>query len=114
MEQPSTTTVNVNVPQASGGGLATASMVIGIIGLILAFIPIIGFVSWILAPLAIIFGGISLYGAIRDGRRMGSAITGLVTGLLALMLCIMWGAAFSAAMSGAAEANAELEAGAAE
>jgi len=99
------------MPEASGGGLATASMVIGIIGLILAFIPIIGFVSWILAPLAIIFGGIALFGAIREGRKLGSSIAGLVTGLLALLLCIMWGAAFTAAVSGATAANSEAATG---
>lgn len=110
MSETDRTTVHVNLPQESGGGLATAAMVIGIIALILSFIPVIGFISWILAPLAIIFGGISLYGAIQNNRAKGSAITGLVTGLVALFICMLWAASFGAAVAGAEEAARQAQA----
>ena len=65
--------------------LGKASFVIGLTGLILSFIPIIGFVSWLLAPLAILFGLIALS---RPSRSL--AIAGIITGALALFICFSW------------------------
>ena len=65
--------------------LGKASFIIGLIGLIMSFVPILGFVSWLLAPLAILFGLIAL-------RRMprSLAIVGVVTGAIALFVCVSW------------------------
>jgi hypothetical protein len=65
--------------------LGKASFIIGLIGLVLSFIPIIGFVSWLLAPLAILFGLIALR---RPSRSL--AIAGIVTGIIALFICVSW------------------------
>lgn len=65
--------------------LGKAAFIIGLIGLVLSFVPIIGFVSWLLAPLAIIFGLIALR---RPSRSL--AIAGIVTGAIALFVCISW------------------------
>lgn len=65
--------------------LGKAAFIMGLIALIMAFVPLIGFVSWILAPLAILCGGIA---ATRPKRSL--AIAGIVTGLLALLVCIWW------------------------
>ena len=104
------TTVNVNVPKDTASGLATAAMVIGIIGLILAFIPIVGFISWILCPLAVVFGGTALFGAIQKEKPKGAAITGLITGIVGLLICMAWASIFGAAVAGAGAAAEEIEA----
>lgn len=65
--------------------LGKASFIIGLIALILSFIPIIGFVSWLLAPLAILFGLIALR---RPSKSL--AIAGIITGVIALFICISW------------------------
>lgn len=65
--------------------LGKAAFIIGIVGLVLSFVPIIGFVSWLLAPLAVLFGLIALRRAPRS-----LAIAGIVTGVVALFICFSW------------------------
>ena len=89
----------VHYPQANNNGMGTAALVLGIIALVLSFIPVIGLLSWILAPLAIIFGIIGLN---RAGAPRGGAVAGLVTGGIALVICLLWALAFGAAVGNAA------------
>ncbi len=79
-------------PQPNGSG--TASLVLGIIALVCSFIPIVGLLSWLLAPAALITGVIGL-----NREPKGSAIAGLVTGGIALLMCILWVVIIGAAMS---------------
>lgn len=65
--------------------LGKAAGITGIFALILSFIPFVGFVSWLLAPLAILFGLIALR---RKPRSL--AIVGLITGGIALAVCFSW------------------------
>lgn len=65
--------------------LGKASFIIGLVALVFSFVPIIGFVSWLLAPLAVIFGLI----AARRARR-SLAIAGIITGVIALYVCFAW------------------------
>lgn len=65
--------------------LGKAAGVIGVIALVLSFVPIIGFVSWVLAPLSILFGLIAL----RKSPRSW-AIVGAITGTIALVICFTW------------------------
>lgn len=71
-------------------GLATASMVLGIVALVLTFIPIIGLLAWILAPLALILGFV---GMSKPNLPKGQAIAGVITGGLALLMCLLWASA---------------------
>jgi len=68
--------------------LGKAAFIVGLIALVLSFIPFIGFVSWLLAPLAILFGLIALR---KPPRSL--AIAGLFTGAIALWICIAWAGA---------------------
>jgi hypothetical protein len=65
--------------------LGKAAFIVGLISLVMSFIPIIGFVSWLLAPLSILFGIIALF---RPSRSM--AIAGIVCGVIALFVCVSW------------------------
>lgn len=75
----------VNPPMPDHNALGKAAFVTGLIALVLSFVPIIGFVSWLLAPLAILFGLIALRRASRS-----LAIAGIVTGVIALVICVQW------------------------
>jgi hypothetical protein len=86
--------------------MGTAAMVIGIIALVLSLIPVIGFISWVLAPLAIIFGIIGLNN--KNGAPKGGAIAGVATGGVALLICFLWLVAFGAAAGEAARQAEEL------
>ena len=82
-----------------GNGLAVAALVLGILGVILAFIPLLGVVAGVLFGLpAVICGGLGLSKAKQPGRGgKGMAIAGLVLGVIAIILGILqatlWGAA---------------------
>lgn len=65
-------------------GLATASLVMGIVGISLSFIPILNNASIILGILAVIFGIIPLTKKLAKGK----AIAGLIMGILAVVIAI--------------------------
>lgn len=75
-------TTRVIFEKPESNGLATASLVLGIIGVIFGIIPgigiLFGFLFWILA---IIFGAV---GAMKPVKK-GSAIAGLIMGIVMLV-----------------------------
>lgn len=73
------------VAKPDHNALGKAAFVTGLIGLLMSFIPLIGFVAWLLGPIAILLGLIALR---RPSRSL--AIVGVITGLLALLVCVMW------------------------
>lgn len=66
-----------------GNGLAVASMVLGIIGLVLFWVPIM---PYPLAILAVIFGFVGL----KKPVGKGFSVTGVITGLITLGLKLMF------------------------
>ena len=75
-------------PRPSTNGLAVAGMVIGIVALVIALIPLIGwFMAFVPAVLAVIFGHIGQSTAKRlGGMRRTESIVAWVTGYAALVL----------------------------
>ncbi len=63
--------------QQPGNGLAIASLVCGIVGLLILW--------FILSPLAVIFGGIGLSRANKGAKHRGQAMAGLVLGIIGLL-----------------------------
>jgi len=76
-------------PPIKGSGLAVASMVLGIIGLVLSWVPIINNAAAVLALVGLGLGIPALLRA-RRGTHAGTglAITGLVTSVLALVIVV--------------------------
>lgn len=78
-------------PSSPKNGLGTAGFVLGLIGLLFSFIPIIGVVAWPLVILGLIFGAI---GFARSRKRTatngGLAIAGAILSLIGLVICIVW------------------------
>lgn len=103
----------VEPPQSNG--MAIAALIIGITSIVLAIIPIIGFLAWITSPLAIILGALALKKAVGKGVAIG----GIVTGVIGLLICIAWAMFFGAVVSAMPEGamqdiQAEMERAAAE
>ena len=85
--QPVATNVHVHVaPQDTG--LAIASLILGIFSICTVWIPIIGLIAWILAPLGLILGLVALKRPVGPGR--GVAIAGIVCSAIGLLGCIGW------------------------
>jgi hypothetical protein len=80
-------------------GLGTAGLVLGIIGLVFAFIPIVGVIAW---PLVIIGLVLGVLGVVRANRgratNRGVAIGGVACSALGLVICFAWATLFAAAL----------------
>ena len=90
-------------PYQQTNGLGIAALITGIIALVLSIIPLIGIISWLLAPIAIILGIIGM----NQNAPRGTAIGGLATGGLALIICILWAVLFGYAVSETARIQRE-------
>ncbi len=77
-------------PEKKGAGLAIASMVLGIIALLLSWVPIINNVAAVVAVVALGLGIPALLRARRGTHGgKGMAITGLITSLVAIVVVIL-------------------------
>jgi len=76
---------------ASGNGLATAGGILGIIAIVLVWVPLfIGlFFGWTLGLLGIIFGSIGIARARRGLPGQGMAVTGLALGIVTICLTFL-------------------------
>ena len=80
------------VTATHGTGFAVTSMVLGIIALVLSFIPIVNVLTFPLAVVALPFGGIAMT---KKYQGHGMAITGVVTAVISLGVVIAMIASFS-------------------
>lgn len=76
-------------------GFGVAALVLGIIGFIFSFIPIINNVAFVLGILAVAFSIVSLV----KRKSAGMAIAGVVTGVLAIIITIAMQATASKALN---------------
>ncbi|MFI9386328.1 MmpS family transport accessory protein [Kutzneria sp. NPDC052558] len=91
-------------PQPQGqpprNGLGTAGFVLGLVGLLLSFIPFIGVVAW---PLVIVGLILSIVGIVRassgKATNRGLAITGAILSVIGLVICIVYASAFTKAVT---------------
>lgn len=90
--------------QLQKSGLAQASMVMGIIALVLSFIPVVGFMAYPLGILALIFGIVAMK---KKPSNSGQAIAGIITGIIGLIVVTIGLILFSAAMKSASDAVKE-------
>lgn len=78
--------------------MATASLVLGIVTLVMAFLPVIGLIAFATGPLALIFGLMARRG-LPVGK--GSMVAGLITGGVGLLISLVWAVVFTAIMGSA-------------
>ena len=70
-------------------------VVLGVISLIVAFIPCVGVVAFLPAALAIIFSVISIVQATRGNGAKGLGIASLIISILATLIAALWLAGIS-------------------
>ena len=73
----------------SGQGLGVASLVLGIISFVVAFIPCIGLLALFTALIAIVLGAIGISQASRNDSPKGLMMGGLIVGVIALFISIL-------------------------
>ena len=85
-------------PAKPSNGLGLTGFIVGLVGLLLSFIPLIGVVAWPLVILGIIFSAIGISKAAKGrATNKGLAITGLVLSVVGLVVCILWAAVWKKA-----------------
>lgn len=71
-------------------GFATVSLVTGIVGISLSFIPILNNASFVLGILAVIFGIIPLVKKASKGKAIAALILGVLSIVITLSLQSSW------------------------
>lgn len=80
-------------------GLGLAGFVVGLVGLVLSFIPLIGVVAWPLVILGIVFSAVGIAKASKGrATNKGLAITGLVVSIVGLAVCVLWAVVWNQAV----------------
>ena len=88
----------VNADNSNNTSLApVTSLVTGLVGLFVCWIPFIGIVGWVLGPLALVFGFLGL-GRGKAEHKVMSWI-GIVCGALTLVVCVIYVVIFVAAFN---------------
>lgn len=85
--------VSVHVAEAKTSGMAIASLVFGIMGLLTGWIPVVGVTGWVMAILAIVLGASALSQINRSAGQVGGkgmAISGIVLGIATLGIAILF------------------------
>lgn len=94
--------------KASGpSGLGIAALIIGIIAVLVAFIPFLNVAAYIFAPIAIILGIVGIVLAKKAAKSKTLAIVGLVLGAVALVIAIIVHMVTLAAVNAAGDAFKE-------
>ncbi|MBR2293127.1 MAG: hypothetical protein IKA44_02310 [Clostridia bacterium] len=103
-QEPSVEKETAAVTEQKKSGLATAALVLGIVGISLSFIPFIGVASLVLGVLGIVFGIIAL----RRNLSLPKSIVGLSLASIGLVIALLIQIIFFAAL-GVALRELELE-----
>lgn len=84
-----------NTPQRTHG-VTTAAMVLGILAAAISLLPFVGFLAFILGPLAMVLG---IIGIAKRLNRRGFAVAGLVTGAFGVLVSVLYALLLSTMMS---------------
>ncbi len=99
-------------PSAGSNGLATAGFVLGLLGFLRAWIPVLNILGIILGVIGLVLAAIGLAKAKRVAAGKGLAIAGLVLGGLGIVIAIVINVAFVDAVDDAVDevTNTSVEA----
>lgn len=86
----------------AGQGMGIAALVLGILGVLTAFIPCFGLFAILFGILAIIFGIIGYSQAKKQNASLGLPLTGLILGILATLFVVIWTFIFATAIASSA------------
>ncbi|GAA1279806.1 MmpS family transport accessory protein [Saccharothrix xinjiangensis] len=98
-------------PVPPQNGLGTAGFVLGLVGLLFSFLPVIGVVAWPLVILGLVLGLVGWARADRGrATNKGLAIAGVALSAVGLVVCVLWAAVFTKAASDVSTALDDLDA----
>ena len=97
-------TQNNQPAQGNGHGMSVASLVVGIVAIVFAFIPGLYIIAFVLGVVAIVLGAVGNSQAKKAGLKNGMAVAGLVLGIITIVLALLIQAACSAAIGAASKA----------
>lgn len=90
-------------PAKASNGLATAGFVLGLLGLLGSFIPVLNIGAIVIGVVGAVLAAVGLAKAKKSGAGKGLAMSGLILGLLALIIGIVVNVAFANAVNNAAD-----------
>jgi hypothetical protein len=97
-------------PREPQNGLGIAGFVLGLVGLLFSFIPIIGMIAWPMVIIGLVLGIVGLSKANNgQANNKGMAISGIALSALGLVVCILWVAVFGKAANDVKDAADELQ-----
>jgi hypothetical protein len=85
-------------PVQGSNGLATAGFILGLLGLLGSWIPVLNILGIILGLLGVVLAGVGLAKARKANAGKGLAIAGIVLGALAVIFAILINAVFVSAV----------------
>ncbi len=92
--------------------MGVASLVLGILAIIVCWVPCVGWCAIVPGILGIILGGVGIAKAAKKGTGKGCAVAGLVMSIIATAFSIFWvfviGAGASAVADGVLDAQHEI------
>jgi hypothetical protein len=88
-------------PAKPSNGLATAGFVLGLLGLLGSFIPVLNIGAMVIGVVGAVLAAVGLTKAKKSGAGKGLAIAGVVLGVLALIISIVINVAFANAVDDA-------------
>jgi hypothetical protein len=96
-------------PPPAQNGMGVAAFVLGLLGLLFSFIPVIGVIAWPMVITGLVLGLVGL-GRAKRGRatNKGLAVASIVLSALGLVVCVAWVVLFGkVASDSVVEANRE-------
>lgn len=81
-------------PTTGSNGLATAGFVLGLVGLLLSWIPVLNILGMLLGVIGVVLAGIGLAKSKKVRAGKGLAIAGIVLGVLAVVVAVVINVAF--------------------
>lgn len=81
-------------PAKGSNGLATAGFVLGLLGLLTSWVPVINILGIVLGVLGVVLAGVGLAKSKKVKAGKGLAIAGIVLGALAVILAVLINAVF--------------------
>lgn len=90
-------------PAKPSNGLATAGFVVGLLGFLGSFIPVLNIGGIVLGIVGAILAGVGLAKAGKVGAGKGLALAGLILGVLAVIIAIVINVVFAKAVSDAVD-----------
>lgn len=94
-------------PAKGSNGLATAGFVLGLLGLLASWIPVLNVVGMILGVIGAVLAAVGLAKVKTTGAGKGLAISGLILGVLAVIVAIIINVAFVSAVDDALKATTD-------